>query len=200
MSTLPLNFDADVCLLPPAALPEGGTLDRALRARCSTRSFAADPLPLATLSALLWAGFGINRPATGGRTAPSAHGWQEVDVYALLREGCFSYDAAAHRLMRVQAEDLRPLAGLQDFVADAPLNLVYVADFARMPGAATQEREFFAGADTGSIAQNVYLACAVLGLGCVVRGLVDRRHLAAAMGLAPSQRIALAQTVGLPRP
>lgn len=199
MLTIPLDFYAEVCVLPPPALPEGGTLDRALRSRCSTRAFTADPLPLATLSTLLWAGFGINRPASGGRTAPSAHGWQEVDLYAVLREGCFSYDARGHRLMLVKAEDLRPMAGLQEFVADAPLNLVYVADFARMPGAGTKERDFFAGADAGAIAQNVSLACAVLGLGCVVRGLVDRRLLAAAMGLAPSQRIALAQTVGRPQ-
>lgn len=198
MSTIPLDFDADVCELPPAALPEGATLEQALRSRRSTRAFLADPLPLATLSTLLWAGFGVNRADSGGRTAPSAHGWQEIGVYAVLAEGCFSYDARGHRLMLVKAEDLRERTGLQDFVADAPLNLVYVADFACMAGASTQERDFFAGVDAGCIAENVYLACAALGLGCVVRGLVDRRALAAAIGLGPSQRIALAQTVGWP--
>jgi hypothetical protein len=50
------------------------------------------------------------------------------------------------------------------------------------------------------MAQNVYLYCASAGLATVVRGLVDRRRLAVALGLKPTQRIALAQTVGLPTP
>ena len=61
-----------------------------------------------------------------------------------------------------------------------------------------QERDFLAGADAGCIAQNVYLYCAAAGLACVVRGLIDRRRLAAALGLAKTQRVALAQTVGFP--
>jgi len=42
--------------------------------------------------------------------------------------------------------------------------------------------------------------CAAAGLGTVVRGLVDRRLLAHALGLKPTQRIALAQSVGYPQP
>jgi len=79
------------------------------------------------------------------------------------------------------------------------LNLVYVADFAKMTDVRPQDREFLAGADAGFIAQNVYLACAAFGLGTVARGLVDRRSLAPALGLSLTQRITLAQTVGLPR-
>ena len=53
-----------------------------------------------------------------------------------------------------------------------------------------------ASADTGFVAQNVYLYCATAGLACVVRGLVDRRKLAPALELRVDQRIVLAQTVG----
>ncbi|HJU21842.1 MAG TPA: nitroreductase family protein [Casimicrobiaceae bacterium] len=49
------------------------------------------------------------------------------------------------------------------------------------------------------MAQSVYLFCACVGLGTIVRGLIDRRNLAAALGLAHHERIALAQTVGYPR-
>jgi SagB-type dehydrogenase family enzyme len=153
---------------------------------------------LEQLATLLWAGFGINRRDSGGRTAPSAHNWQEMDVYACVEQGCFRYDAREHRLARVKADDLRAATGRQDFVATAPLNLVYVADFARMAEASDEERTFFAGADAGCIAQNVYLCCAALGLVTVVRGLIDRARLAAALGLRPTQRIALAQSVGWP--
>jgi SagB-type dehydrogenase family enzyme len=195
MSTIPPDLRTDSVVLPPPALPPTATLDAALRSRRSTRSFAADPLALQTLATLLWAAFGVNRPPAG-RTAPSAHGWREIDLYAALPEGTYRYEAEAHRLALVAADDLRALTGVQDFVAGAPLNLVYVAETARMTEVRADEREFLAGADAGCIAQNVYLGCAALGLGCVVRGLVDRRRLALALGLRPTQRIALAHSVG----
>jgi len=150
------------------------------------------------LSTLLWAAFGVNRPRSGGRTAPSAHGWQEIDVYAALAEGLYRYDASVHALDLAVGQDTRALTGSQDFVGAAPLNLVYVADFSRMVDASEEDRIFFAAADAALIAQNVYLYCAAAGLATVVRGLVDRRKLAPAMRLRREQRIVLAQTVGFP--
>jgi nitroreductase len=67
-----------------------------------------------------------------------------------------------------------------------------------MQGVAADDQAFLAGADAGCIAQNVYLFCAGAGLATVVRGLVDRRRLAQALGLSKSERVALAQSVGLP--
>lgn len=199
-----------VMLMPTAALlqetrviklpqpQEGGELIKALKSRSSSRAFSLRPLPQDLFSTLLWAAFGINRPATGGRTAPSAHGWQEIDVYAALPDAMYRYDAQAHALTMAVAKDLRPLTGVQDFVATAPLNFVYVADFSRMAGASAEDRTFFAATDAAVIAQNVYLFCAATGLATVVRGLVDRKKLAPAMGLKRDQRIVLAQTVGFP--
>lgn len=196
MSTPATNLET--VILPKPALSPTATLEQALKSRHSSRAFLPDPLSLELLSALLWTGFGINRRDTGGRTAPSAHNWQEIDVFAVLPEGAYRYDAKGHRLLLVKAEDLRGATGVQDFVATAPLNLVYVADFARMPDARAEERDFLAGADAGCIAQNVYLFCAGAGLATVVRGLIDRGQLAAALGLSKTQRITLAQTVGQP--
>jgi len=170
----------------------------ALQSRKSSRAFEPRALPSELLSTLLWVAFGINRRDTGGRTAPSAHNWREIGLYAALRDGVYRYDALAHALRLVVAGDLRPLTGVQDFVSLAPLNLVYVADFARMHEASAEERAFFAAADAGVIAQNVYLFCASSGLATVVRGLVDRKRLAPAIGLRVEQRIVLAQTVGFP--
>ena len=184
--------------LPPPRLSSPATLAQALASRRSARAFGPEPLPLAVLSALLWSADGINRQDSGGRTAPSAHNWQETEVYAVLREGAYRYDAPAHRLCHVTADDLRGATGAQDFVAGAPLNLVYAADFTRMREASAEERTFLAGADAGCIAQNVYLFCAGVGLATVVRGLIDRASLALALGLGPTQRITLAQSVGYP--
>ena len=67
--------------LPPPHLGGGTVLMTALAKRKSVRAFAQTPLSLQQLSELLWAADGINRPETGGHTAPSAHGLNEVDIY-----------------------------------------------------------------------------------------------------------------------
>ncbi|MEJ8826722.1 nitroreductase family protein [Variovorax humicola] len=95
---------------------------------------------------------------------------------------------------------MRALTGMQDFVASAPVNLVYVADFDRMVEVDMRDRPFLAGADAGGIAQNVYLHCAAAGLATVKRAAIDRRALAEALGLRRAQRIGLAQTVGYRKP
>jgi SagB-type dehydrogenase family enzyme len=184
--------------LPPPDLAAAGPLAALLRARRSTREFSPQPLSEALLSALLWAAFGINRPDAGARTAPSARNWQEIDVLAVMERGTYRYDARAHVLHAVRSGDLRALTGEQDFVGGAPLDLVYVANFAKMTGADAEQRAFFAAADAGFVAQNVYLFCAAANLATVVRGLIDRRRLAQALGLPVDQRIVLAQTVGHP--
>jgi SagB-type dehydrogenase family enzyme len=184
--------------LPPPETAGGMPLMQALKARHSTREFGIKPLPPQVLSNLLWAASGVNRADTGQRTAPSAHDWREIDVIVATAEGAYRYDPPTHTLNRVVAGDIRPLAGVQDFVATAPLNLVYVADTDRMSGASAEDKAFYSATDTGFIAQNVYLYCASAGLAVVVRGLVDREALGAALGLKKHQRIILAQSVGYP--
>ncbi|MEW6753098.1 MAG: SagB/ThcOx family dehydrogenase [Candidatus Latescibacterota bacterium] len=184
--------------LPAPRTSGGRPLMDVLRDRHSVREFSAQEIPAQVLSDLLWAACGVNRPGDGKRTAPSAHNWQELDVYAVLATGAYRYDARAHRLVSVAQGDLRPLAGTQPFVATAPLNLVYVADTARMAGASPEDQALYLGADTGFVGQNVYLFCASEGLATVVRASVDRAPLARALGLGPQHRVVLAQTVGYP--
>ncbi len=184
--------------LPPPEKTGGMPLMQALNARHSTREFDDRALPLQLLSNLLWAANGMNRPDTGQRTAPSARDWRETDVLAITADGAYRYDSSTQTLIQTVAGDLRPLAGEQDFVATTPLNLVYVADFDRMSGADAERAAFYSATDAGFIAQNVYLYCASAGLAVVVRGLIDRDALGAALGLGPHQRITLAQSVGYP--
>jgi nitroreductase len=184
----------------PAPQTEGGKpLMQALKLRATSREFAPDPLPFPTLSNLLWAAWGINRPTDGKRTAPSARNWQETDVYVVMATGGYLYDAAANALKPVAAGDLRPLAGMQPFVKVAPATLVFVADTTRMKGAQPEAQQPYAWADTAFISQNVYLFCASEGLATGVRAMVDRPSLAKALKLAPSQIITLAQSVGFPK-
>ena len=191
--------DPEVLKLPPPETTGGKPLMQALQERHSAREFAARPLAPQQLSNLLWAAAGVNRPDSGKRTAPSARDWREIDIYVATADGTYIYDPKAHALRRVLARDVRALTGQQDYVASAALNLVYVADRQRMEGASAEDVTRYAAADTGFIAQNVYLYCASAGLNVVVRGLVDREALAAALKLAPHQQIILAQTVGYPK-
>jgi nitroreductase len=184
----------------PAPRTEGGKpLMQALGARQSSRAFSAARLPLQMVAELLWAAAGVNRPDAGKRTAPSARNWQEVEVYMVAEEGAYLYDAGVNTLRGIAKGDLRRLTGTQDFAAAAPLNLVYVADTAKMKDSpAPDEQLLYMGADTGFISQNVYLFCASEGLATVVRGSVDRPALAGALQLPGQKRITLVQTVGYP--
>ena len=188
-----------IITLPRPDMNGGKPLMQTLKERHSEREFSAESLPLPVLANLLWAAAGINRPQSGKRTAPSAKGWAEIDVYVATTDGLYIYDGMAHALRLVVAKDLRALTGRQDFVGHAPVNLVYVADYGRMDDeSSVADKQFYAAADTGFIAQNVYLYCASQGLATVVRGSVDREVLGRAMQLKPSQHIQLAQTVGYP--
>ena len=188
-----------VISLPKPDTSGGKPLMQALKERHSEREFSVESLPLPVLANLLWAAAGINRPQSGKRPAPSAKGWGEIDVYAATADGLYIYDGKAHALRLVVAKDLRALTGRQDFVGQAPVNLVYVADYARMDVESSDaDKQFYAAADTGFIAQNVYLYCASQGLATVVRGSADREVLGRAMQLKPSQHVQLAQTVGYP--
>ena len=170
-----------------------------LKDRASSRNFSSDRLPAQVLSNMLWAAYGVNRPESGGRTAPSANNSQDMDIYVAMADGVFLYDAKANALKPLVADDIRALTGRQPFPKDAPVNLIYVSDQSRMTRAAPGDRDFYAAAHTGFISQNVYLFCASEGLATVVRALVDRPALAKALGLRPDQKITLVQTVGYPK-
>ena len=185
--------------LPPPNLNSGKSLMQSLQARKSSRDFSTKKLPVEVLSNLLWAACGINRPDSGRRTAPSAVNWQEIDVYVAMAEGLYLYDAKEHVLKPVIKQDIRELTGKQSFVKEAPVNLIYVADYSRMGGGNAEERNSYSAADTAFIAQNVYLYCASEGLATVVRGSIDRDVLAKAMQLRDNQKIVLSQTVGYPK-
>jgi nitroreductase len=188
---------------PSIALPvpdkSGGLpLMQAIARRRSMRDFASTELPPAMLASLLWAADGINRD-DGGRTAPSAMHAQEIDIYVALPSGAYLYDARANALQLVAGSDVRRVTGYQDFVDEAPLDLVYVADHSRMTLIPVASRGSFASAAAGAIAQNVYLFAASSGLATVIRAWIDREAIAGALGLTHDQQVLLSQTVGFPR-
>ena len=190
---------ADVIKLPAPQMDGGKNLMSVFKERRSERSFVAKKLPVNVLSNMLWAACGINRPEAEKRTAPSAMNRQHIDVYVATADGLFLYEAKGHVLKPIISQDIRALTGKQSFVAQAPVNLIYVADFKKMGNMSDEEKNFYAATDTGFISENVYLFCASEGLGTVVRGSIDKESLAKTMKLSDNQKIILAQTVGYPK-
>lgn len=180
----------------PAPQKSGGMpLMDALAKRSTSREFDSRDLPPEQLSSLLWACFGINRP-DGKRTAPSAKDCREADIYVILKQGAYVYDAKANKLNLAAAEDLRTLAATQAFATNAPVTLVFVADLARMGNSSAEDKKTFADIDVGYISQNAYLFCASEGLATGARASVDRKALAEKLKLRPDQMVVLGQSVG----
>lgn len=180
----------------PAPRREGGRpLLSALNLRHSTRAYSSRALSTQILSDLLWAAFGVNRPS-GDRTAPYWRHIMVIDIYLAMADGIWLYEPKAHELKLHLPDDIRAQTGSQDFVAAAPLNLVYVAHGERMQDLKGEERRLYSSVDTGFIGQNVYLFCASEGLATVFRGAVDYAKLAEAMKLPDQQFVTFAQTVG----
>jgi len=197
----------------PIALPKpekdgGKSVLASIQERKTMRNVSPDPLPAQTLSNLLWAAFGVNRPegmrGKPGRTAASASNSQEIDLYVALPQGVYLYEAVSHRLMPVVAGDFRARSG-RGAAGTAPVNIFYVVDLARyvvegQPDRAigdpeVQKSYYFVA--TGLIASNVYLFAASQGLAAWFHNC-DKVNTPKEFKLRPEQRVLFAQTVGYP--
>jgi SagB-type dehydrogenase family enzyme len=172
---------------------------KVFNSRKSDREFAPGKLKAKDLSNLLWAANGVNR-TDGKRTAPSAVNAQDVDVYVILEEGAYLYDAKAHALNPVAVGDYRgAVAGGQDFVKTAPLCLVLVSDLTRLSKTPDESTRLTGAVDVGIVSQNINLACAGLGLATVPRGSMDKAALQKALKLKDTHLILINNPVGYPK-
>jgi len=199
---------AKVIKLPPPQTEGGKPLMQALKLRQSTRGGFGpeEKLSLQTLSNLLWAADGVNRP-NGHRTAPSAADWQNIEIYVATADGLFVYDVPQHVLKVITSQDVRATSGLegpgtgpmkQDFAKTAPVSLVYVADMAKTKGMKYQGEDvasLWSFTNAGAIAENVYLFCASEGLACILRAMIDPVKVAESFKLRPDQKPLLTSTI-----
>jgi len=199
--------------LQPITLPRhesdgGKSVLAALQERRTNRNISDKPLPMQTLSNLLWAAFGVNREQGNfgkpGRTAPSASNSQEIDLYVALPEGVYLYEAVPHRLMPVVAGDFRARSG-RGAAARAPVNIFYVVDLTRYVLEGNPDRRIndpevqksYYYCASGLIAQNVYLFAASQGLAAWFHNC-NKDDTAKDFKLRPQQKVLFAQTVGYP--
>lgn len=191
---------ADIAL-PAPDMKGGSTFGKTLDDRRSCREF--DPtrsLDEQQLSNLLWAACGINRPEEGKRTNPTALNKQEISVYVFTKDGVSLYDAQTNTLKSVAEGDHRNLiAGQQEFVMDAPVSLLIVADIDKfeMPG---NDRATLMGAiDAGIVCENINLYCAANGLATVPRASMDTEAIVRLLKLSKNQLPLMNNPVGYAR-
>ena len=201
------NQDLQPILLPEPDKDGGKSVLAALNERKTNRNISSKKLPIQVLSNLLWAAFGVNREIASfnkpGRTAPSASNSQEIDLYVALQEGVYIYKAVNHELSPVVAGDFRARSGRRS-AATAPVNIFYVVDRTkyylgegqpdRSIGDPEVQKSYYY-ADTGFIAQNVYLFAASQGLAAWFHNC-DKENTIKEFKLRPEQSILFAQTVG----
>ena len=176
----------------------GSAIMKAFNDRQSIREYSAESLKPQDLSDVLWAANGVNRP-NGNRTAPSCRNFQDVEVYVVLPEGAYLYDAKEHALNPLTAGDFRAaVASGQDFAKTAPLSIVLVADMTKY-GNMSENSKLMAAIDVGIVSQNISVACAGLGLATVPRGTMDQATLKTALQLKDNHLLLLNHPVGYPR-
>ena len=190
-----LGAIAETVQLPKPDVDSGTTVTQALKARHSTRAFSEEEIPLETLSGVLWAANGFNRPDK--RTNATGLNKQEIEIYVCMKKGAYRYDAKANALVKACDADLRPaIAAHQPYAAKAPVSLLIVADVSD-PVYGTKWNTL-SHYDAGIVSGNIYLACAANGLATVCRGSMDRDALKKALKLSDKMILHLNHPIGRP--
>jgi nitroreductase len=184
--------EADILALPPFEKSGGFTLEKALLARKSVKSY--DPgrkLSREEISRLLWAGTGVNRE-DGRRTVPSAMARYPVDVVVALPEGVYLYEPKVHQLKKIISEDIREMIPKQEGFKKASMTVLYVINKDKTPGGRLE----WADLEIGCIGQGIFLEAASLGLSACIYANVSYESVTKTIGLKENQVLRIAQAVG----
>lgn len=175
----------DIALLTPET-GKGVNVMQAFNQRRSTREFDSKELTLQDMSNLLWATMGINRQ-DNKLTAPSCRNLQEIRLFVITANGAYEYIPLSHSLHQVAEGDLRQMvARQQDFVTNAPVSLLMVADMDKF-GNTDSRSMTMAAIDAGIVTENACIAAAGLGLATVPRASMESDKLRQALGLTETQ-------------
>ncbi len=168
--------------LPKPKLKGALSLEEAISARRSVRVYSAAPISFEDLSQLLWAAQGITEPESGGRSAPSAGATYPLELFAFVRQGgvkgvdagVYRYRPFDHSLIKVSSEDkvkaLMEVALCQEFIAEAPLNIVVAAKYERTTMRYGSRGIRYVHIEAGHVGQNISLEAVSLGLASVMVG------------------------------
>ena len=176
--------------LPSPRLKGKVSLEETIQRRRAVRRYRREPLDLSQLSQILWSAQGI----TGTRefrAAPSAGATYPLEIFVFvgkqgviaseakqapeeLQAGIYHYEAGSHSLSLHKPADLRPdLASAtldQEFIIDAPVDIVICALYHRTSYRYGRRGERYVHIEVGHVGENIHLQAVALGLATVEVG------------------------------
>ena len=184
---------AESVALPAPAKTGGMPLMQALAERKTVRDYKPAELDAATISEILYAANGVNRP-DGKRTIPTAMNKQDLEVYIALPGAAYHYDAKANKLVKIADGDFRSeLIMRKDLATNSACILVYASDSSKFPNDIK-----YPAIHVGEASQDIYLYCASKGLGTVSLGMYDEKGVRKVFKLDDKMTVILAQAIGVP--
>ena len=178
--------------LPAPAKTGGMPLMQALAERKTIRDYKPGELDAATLSEILYAAVGVNRP-DGKLTIPTALNMQDLVVFVALPNAVYRYDAKANKLVKIEDGDFRAeIITRKDLAQNSACILVYTSDTTKNRTPETK----FSAIHVGEASQDVYLYAASKGLGTVSLGMYDEKGVRKVFKLDGKMTVILAQAIG----
>lgn len=196
--------------LPSPSYKGTVSVEEALKARRTNRSFQPRPLTLKQFSQILWGAYGVTSQKYGSflKTAPSAGALYPLDIYGVvgqrgvetLAPGVYHFRPENHAVELVKQGDLRAEVARQAlqqmWMAKAPLMLVITGEYSRSSVKYGPRGVTYTHIEAGHVGQNIFLQAEAIGLKAGIVGAFNNRGVITTMGLPPSHNPLLIMPVG----
>jgi SagB-type dehydrogenase family enzyme len=196
--------------LPSPSYKGTVSVEEALKARRTHRSFQSRPLTLKQFSQILWGAYGVSAQKYGSflKTAPSAGALYPLDIYGVVGEGgvetlapgVYHFRPENHAVELVKEGDLRAQVARhalqQMWMAKAPLMLIITGEYNRSSIKYGPRGVTYTHIEAGHVGQNIFLQTEAIGLKAGIVGAFDNRGVVTTMGVPPSHDPLLIMPVG----
>jgi SagB-type dehydrogenase family enzyme len=200
---------ADISL-PKPSYKGTVTVEEALTARRTHRSFKPQGISLQQFSQILWGGYGVTAKNFGLylKTAPSAGALYPLDIYAVVGEdgvesltpGVYHFRPENHSVKLIKEGDLRAEVARkslqQMWMAEAPLMFIITGEYGRSTGKYGRRGVTYTHIEAGHVGQNIFLQAEAIGLKAGIVGAFNNKQLIKAMGLPAKHNPLLLMPVG----
>lgn len=162
------------------------SIERAIEARRSVRSYKDEPITLNELSRILWGAQGITDKQRGLRAAPSAGALYPLGLYVVvgnvegLSSGVYKYIVEKNALEKIsdgdKRKELSEAAYSQMWAATASALIIICGTYEKMRNKYGSNADQYVHMEVGCAAENIYLQAKSLGLGtCFIAGFIEKR-------------------------
>lgn len=196
--------------LPPPTHKGTVTVEEALKARRTHRSFKSRSLTLQQFSQILWGAYGVTAKVSGYhlKTAPSAGALYPIDIYAVVGEegvetlapGVYHFRPEDHSIECIKEGDLRAAVARhsvrQMWMAEAPVMLVITGEYARCTVKYASRGVLYTHIEAGHVGQNVFLQAEAIGLKAGIVGAFNNEDIIKTIGIPANHDPLLIMPVG----